>query len=227
MVDEYFTKIRRVNLSQYKSFTPAAFKVLSTKAINIRHLNLANCKWITDELLAPVFENNKHLTFVNLSNICTGLTAAALQPLILNCKELKILRLHNCHWVTHGSIEALSFHQTELEEIDLTSCSELGDTALTSLLEKFRNLRILCLCNVSFITDQTLFAIASYSKKLQHLNLRGCWRITDIGLRSVGEYCVNLKSLMVFIDTQPQDAVYLHQGFPVGACRINRINMQI
>jgi len=53
-------------------------------------------------------------------------------------KELRTLKLQNCHWVTHGSIETLSYHQSKLEEVDLTSCWDLGDTAIVALLEKFR-----------------------------------------------------------------------------------------
>lgn len=36
--------------------------------------------------------------------------------------------------------------------------------------------------------------MANYSMNLQHLNLRGCWRITDIGLR-----WVQLKSLVYLV----------------------------
>jgi hypothetical protein len=35
-------------------------------------------------------------------------------------------------------MESLAYHQSELEEIDLTSCWDLGDTAIIALLCKFR-----------------------------------------------------------------------------------------
>lgn len=53
-------------------------------------------------------------------------------------QDLRTLKLKNCHWVTHGSIESLAHHQAELEEVDLTSCWDLGDTAIIALLGKFR-----------------------------------------------------------------------------------------
>ena len=46
--------------------------------------------------------------------------------------------MKNCHWVTVDTIKALSFHQNNLEEIDLTSCWDLGDESLIELVQKFR-----------------------------------------------------------------------------------------
>ncbi|KAF4516930.1 hypothetical protein B566_EDAN008019 [Ephemera danica] len=196
MIDEYFARIKTLELANQRHFTPLAFKVISSSTENLRHLNLSHCKWLSDSLLIPVFTNNKHIESVNL-NSCTALTFACLQPLIVHCKELKSLKMQNCHWVTRGCIEALTHHQNQLEEVDLTSCWDLGDAAIVPFLAKFPNLRILCLSNIYSITDQTLYAISFHNRKLQHLNVKGCWRITDRGLRLVGEYCRNLKRLQV------------------------------
>ena len=40
-------------------------------------------------------------------------------------------------------------------------------------------------------------AVASFSKNLTALDIRGCWRITDKGMALVAEYCPRLKVLNV------------------------------
>lgn len=58
--------------------------------------------------------------------------------LSVTSQDLRSLTLKNCHWVTVDSITALTFHQNNLEEVDLTSCWDLGDESLITFLQTFR-----------------------------------------------------------------------------------------
>lgn len=49
-------------------------------------------------------------------------------------------------------MESLAHHQSELEEIDLTSCWDLGDTAIIALLCKFRK----------YATQQVVYPPSNY-----------------------------------------------------------------
>ena len=59
------------------------------------------------------------------------------------------------------------------------------------------SLQFLSLANIYSLTDQTMRAIASYSRQLVALDIRGCWRISDKGMTLVAEYCRNIVVLKV------------------------------
>ncbi|KAJ9592922.1 hypothetical protein L9F63_015427 [Diploptera punctata] len=196
LVGAYFRKMRKLNVSMSVRSKGPAFKVLADGCSNIHYLNLSQTKWMTDDLLMPFLNNNRHLTHVNLSGCC-DITSRSLQIIFILCENLKSLNLKDCRWVTAGCIEELVYHQENLEEIDLSSCFNLGDDSLILLIQKFRKLRVLCISNVYSVTDKTMFAIAHFSRNLEHLNVSQCWRIKDEGVWMVGEYCRKLKSLRV------------------------------
>lgn len=64
-------------------------------------------------------------------------------------------------------------------------------------LHSFFSIQFVSFANIYSLTDQTMRAIASFSKNLVALDIRGCWRITDKGMSLVAEYCPKLKVLSV------------------------------
>ena len=53
-------------------------------------------------------------------------------------------------------------------------------------------------------------AIAGHCKLLVVLDIKGCWRITDKGVKTVAEYCKGLQILNVF-DCRDVNEVTLHR----------------
>jgi len=198
LVNQFFVRNRRLDLSNNKKVTVGMFKICTEQAENIRYLNLAGSKWLTDELLRNVIINNPNLRYLNLSE-CHHCTSGILEAITLNSRCLKILILSDCHWVSKESVQ---FHTNEgaakqLTEVDFTGCWELGDQILVDFLSRFPNISTLRLGNIYSLTDLTLRAVSSYCRDLQHLDIRGCWRVSDAGVRLLGEYCHGLSRLEV------------------------------
>ena len=76
----------------------------------------------------------------------------------------------------------------ELREIDLTGCWELDDATVVQLALSFPHLSSLRLGNIYSLTDLTLRGLATHSRELARLDLRGCWRVTDAGVALLGDY---------------------------------------
>ena len=55
----------------------------------------------------------------------------------------------------------------------------------------FPRLASLRLGNIYSLTDQTLRGLATYSRELAQLDLRGCWRVTDKGVALLGKHSRN------------------------------------
>eukprot|EP00092_Neocalanus_flemingeri_P016669 GFUD01018032.1.p1 GENE.GFUD01018032.1~~GFUD01018032.1.p1 ORF type:complete len:320 (+),score=58.90 GFUD01018032.1:68-1027(+) len=228
-----FLQINRVlNLGYNKKLTQQAFKLLTTGAHCLRELNLAGLKFLTDDLLREVIINNPHLVSLELSE-CHHLTSGILQTVTVRSLQLKRLILRDCHWVTRESIEYHAFHQgfsqgqehiiglnlngsrvgrvsstpTKnqetgkhkfcLTEVDLTGCWELDDNVLVNFLSKFPRLSVVRLGNIYSLTDLALRALATYTLDLKILDIAGCWRVSDQGIRQMAEYCKKMSNLSV------------------------------
>lgn len=160
-----------------------SFKILARCCRRLEHLHLASCKWLTDELLLPLLENNKQrLSVVNL-NECINITALSLQPIIVQCKELRVLKLSKCQWLTTGAVDALTLHQSKLVEFDISHCGAIGERCLIIFFRKLNKLTVLSLANTPSVTDQVLIQIGNYCRELEHINLIGCASISDYGVQ--------------------------------------------
>ncbi|XP_013780499.1 F-box/LRR-repeat protein 15-like [Limulus polyphemus] len=197
LVCEYLKVCRKVDISFYNSyFSSDAFKIIINDAFFIHDLILKNCKWLTNDLLCPVFDRNPNILKVDISG-CSAVSNPSLQILAVCCPALKYLSLEGCHWVSAAAVESLALHCPGLEVVNLTSCWEVTDQAASTLAACCTRLRSLSLSRIYGITDKTLSMIAGHSSLLEHLDVAGCWRVTDHGIRLVGEYCRILKSLKV------------------------------
>ncbi|KAH8402935.1 hypothetical protein KR222_000473 [Zaprionus bogoriensis] len=173
------------------------FRVLARCCRRLEQLHLARCRWLTDELLLPLLENNKQrLSAVNL-NECVNITALSLQPIIVQCKELRVLKLSKCQWLTTGAVDALTLHQSKLVEFDISHCGAIGERCLIIFFRKLNKLTVLSLANTPSVTDQVLIQIGNYCRELQHINLIGCASISDYGVHALSAHCQRLQSLHV------------------------------
>lgn len=199
MVHVYITRNKRLDLSDCKKATKETFRVLTHGAENLRYLNLAGSKWLTDDLLRNVIMENPLLEHINLS-ACHHLSAGILQTVTIKLKDVHSLILRDCHWVTKDAVQYHIYHQgtgKKLKQVDFTGCWELGDDILVELLSRFPGIRVLRLGNIYSLTDMVMRAVASYCRGIKHLDIKGCWRVTNAGVRLVGEYCRHLKFLEV------------------------------
>ncbi|XP_077298643.1 uncharacterized protein LOC143919923 [Arctopsyche grandis] len=194
LIDLHLHALKVLKILNRRCFPKESFQVLSL-CEKIAVLNFSKCNFLSDDLLIPFLSQNKNITSVNLSN-CQNITARSIQPLILHC-NLRVLKLSRCTWLTPGAIEALSLHQSSLEEIDLSYCSFSSDGCLIILFKKFRNIKILSLEGVPQIGDRCVYAIAKFLSSIKHLNIACCHKVTDIGIGYIADSCWNLESLAV------------------------------
>ena len=195
-VDEEISKIKKLNLPKSHESVVNSIGVLSEKCCKLEVINLNNNSWLSDELLKTFLEkNSKSLKSLTL-NSCNSLSSVALQPAIIGCKLLQKLSLRSCSWLTVGCIEAIAFHHESLEELDLSNCL-ITERCLVILLNKFRLLRILSLSSIPTVNDNILFNISMFLKEIKHLNLFGCFLITDRGIGALSLNCKMLESLSV------------------------------
>ena len=92
LVNIYFSTIKKLDITNKRNFTLEAYQIVVGNGSNLRHLILSGAKFLTNESLKSTFLQHTNLETVDLSD-CHSVTAACLQPLTVQCKQLKRLVL--------------------------------------------------------------------------------------------------------------------------------------
>ncbi|KAH8894196.1 cyclic nucleotide-binding domain-containing protein [Thozetella sp. PMI_491] len=165
----------------------------------LSRLNLSYCKHITDRSMAHLAAHaSDRIQSLSLTR-CTSITDAGFQawaPYRFN--TLTNLCLADCTYLSDNSIIALVNAAKNLTNLDLSFCCALSDTATEVValgLPLLRELR-LAFCG-SAVSDASLGCIALHLNELRGLSVRGCVRVTGVGVENVLEGCGRLEWLDV------------------------------
>lgn len=166
-------KLRRISLSHCKKITDRSMYHMAMFASDrIEFLDLTRCTTITDHGFSfwnfRSFYSLRHLCLAD----CTFLTDKTISSIALAAKNLQSLVLSFCCALTDISVEILAVKCMRLRNLDLSYCG-------------------------SAVSDASLLMAALHLLDLERLSVRGCVRVTNVGvdniLRFVGKR--NLKFL--------------------------------
>ncbi|KAJ6044134.1 hypothetical protein N7460_005489 [Penicillium canescens] len=166
-------ELKKLTLSYCKHVTDRSMHHIASHAAGrIEEMDLTRCTTITDQ----GFKYWGSAQFTNLRKLC----------------------LADCTYLTDNAIVHLTNAAKNLEELDLTFCCALSDTATEVLALQCSQLKYL---NMAFcgsaISDPSLRSIGLHLLSLRHLSVRGCVRVTGIGVEAVAEGCHQLETFDV------------------------------
>ncbi|EAW11440.1 cyclic nucleotide-binding domain protein [Aspergillus clavatus NRRL 1] len=166
-------KLKRLTLSYCKHVTDRSMHhIASHAASRIEQMDLTRCTTITDQ----GFQYWGNAQFTNLRKLC----------------------LADCTYLTDNAIIYLTNAAKQLQELDLSFCCALSDTATEVLALQCSQLTYL---NMSFcgsaISDPSLRSIGLHLLHLKRLSVRGCVRVTGVGVEAVADGCNQLDSFDV------------------------------
>lgn len=103
-IDEEVNTLTDINLAGSRSCSFQAFNYISRNCENIVNINLNRCCWLTHELFETIIlKNCKTIQSISLG-YCVNLNNCSLQPVIINCKKLRKLKLSNNFWLSSGKL---------------------------------------------------------------------------------------------------------------------------
>ncbi|KAF8936886.1 hypothetical protein BGZ58_003570 [Dissophora ornata] len=201
--------LARLNLSYCKNLTDRSFIHLSLYGSKqLEYLNLQRCTTITSEAFIALDLDSKqtvHEDYVIDSNGQGISVHEGYSPLLEPCfPRLRELHLSDCTYLTDDAIVALAPNMPRLEVLSLSFCCALTDIAVEALCESCLFLKKLDLsfCG-SAVSDASLYQLARFDAlepgrhSLEDLEIRGCVRVTERGVREVLKGCANLKRLNI------------------------------
>eukprot|EP00956_Cyclotella_meneghiniana_P017213 scaffold27829_cov64-Cyclotella_meneghiniana.AAC.13 len=171
----------------------SSFGIIGQQCHQLITLELSGCRQITPWAFMKIFEGCTKLKNVDIS-YCSLITDEQIKLLSEKCSDLHQLNLRECKQISDVGLSFLSQGCPSLIELNLRR-SELpfrvSDVALLQLGQGCQSLKCLNLHGCEMISDTGISWLASWSKELRHLDLSNCNKITNKGIRHVGE--VNLS----------------------------------
>ncbi|KAJ1330824.1 F-box and leucine-rich repeat protein 7 [Microdochium nivale] len=160
----------------------------------LRRLNLSYCKHITDRSMAHMAAHaSNRIERLSLTR-CTSISDAGFQSWApFRFQRLTHLYLADCTYLSDNAIVALVNAAKALTHLDLSFCCALSDTATEVValgLPQLQELKM-AFCG-SAVSDQSLASIALHLNELERLSVRGCVRVTGVGIESILEGCGRL-----------------------------------
>ena len=174
---------------------PATGTVIGCPHLQI--LDLSYCKHITDRSMAHLAAHAaSRLRSLSLTR-CTSITDAGFQAWApYRFTALTHLCLADCTYLSDSAIVSLVNAAKHLTHLDLSFCCALSDTATEVValgLPLLQELR-LAFCG-SAVSDASLRCIALHLNDLRGLSVRGCVRVTGVGVDHVLDGCGRLAWL--------------------------------
>ncbi|KAI9707943.1 MAG: hypothetical protein M1820_004362 [Bogoriella megaspora] len=162
-------------------------------------ITLSYCKHITDRSMAHLAVHAAaRLEEIDLTR-CTTITDQGFQHWsVYAFPRLHRLCLADCTYLSDQAIISLTNAARGLRELDLSFCCALSDTATEVLSLGCPSLTHLNLafCG-SAVSDGALRCIGLHLLELRELSVRGCVRVTGVGVEAVIDGCNDLQAFDV------------------------------
>lgn len=180
---------------------PAAGTVIGCPALS--SLTLSYCKHVTDRTMHHLANHaSSRLKYLDLTR-CTTITDTGFaywsQSSASKFTSLQTLILADCTYLSDQAIiHLVSAAGMALKKLDLSFCCALSDTSTEVISLGCPKLESLDMsfCG-SAVSDASLRSIGNHLNNLRHLAVRGCVRVTGMGVDAVVDGCKLLNSFDV------------------------------
>ncbi|KAL3330179.1 hypothetical protein AABB24_034170 [Solanum stoloniferum] len=224
--------LQSIDLSQCSLLTHASIGITANSLGSIlKELCIDDCQSIDAIHILPSLEKMEHLELLSVAGIhgvCDQFVSELLTARGQNIKELNISRCPN---LTDQSLKFIGDACANLHSLNISKLNELTDVGLQFLANGCRSIRKLVFCrnnfsdegiaafleasgacleelslnNCSKVSTSTALSLAKLSRKLLHLDLSWCRRISDNELGLIVDSCLSLKLLKLFGCSQITD----------------------
>ena len=132
-------KLTCISLAFSLSFTSTGLLNLTRGLPHLNHLNIADCRWLTNADLVAVGRNCNRLRSIDLSN--TDIGDEGVVGIANNCPLLSSIRLDHDSLITKKSLKVLVEKCPEMKEIDLYNIKRL-DKFVSSIRSRYPRIYI-------------------------------------------------------------------------------------
>ncbi|KAH7395952.1 putative F-box/LRR-repeat protein 2 [Cadophora sp. MPI-SDFR-AT-0126] len=151
----------------------------------LAHLNLTGLNAVTNGTCKIIAQSCPLLEMFNVS-WCTHMDARGIQSIILGCPKLKDLRAGEVLGFWNVDLAQSIFETNQLERLVLSGCHDLNDEAFKIMLTG-RDPELDILTNIAIVP----------ARKLRHLDVSRCGRLTSAGVKTLAHLVPDLEGLQL------------------------------
>lgn len=190
--------------------------------VGLEHIDLAFCLNLSDFTVRRISDTCRNLQKLNLRG-CERITNKSLHFLAVgSCRKLRAVDFRGCPRISKEGLWKLITAQPGLTQFLLQGCVSFDDTAVMHLTKTCKRLSHVTFCGCAvtgtalrhlgncpqlahveigegMMTDFGLRQLANGCSKLRHIEFTQCQSISDAGLKSLGETCRVLTTI-IFAD---------------------------
>eukprot|EP00899_Mesostigma_viride_P017713 jgi/Mesvir1/25943/Mv20937-RA.1 len=168
-------------------------EIIAARYRGLTCLDVSACVTVTDAGLIAIAQTCCQLIALDVSGCDVG--DASITSLAASCPGLLRVAVFYCRRVTDASLASLGRHCHQLEELDV-GYTQVTDDGLTQVAAHCHRLRRLCLSNCDRVTNVGIRQIGEGCPRLRWVDLPlFSTRVWDRGIRSLVEHCGNLRRL--------------------------------
>jgi len=160
----------------------------------LAHLNLTGLTAVTNTTCKIIAQSCTQLEMFNVS-WCKHMDARGIKAVVEGCPKLKDLRAGEIRGFDNTDVALALFKTNSLERLVLAGCEELTDSALCAMIHGTEP-------EIDILTDRPLVP----PRKLRHLDLSRCTRLTNAGVSALGHLVPDLEGLQLTGITALTDA---------------------
>lgn len=149
------------------------------------NLNLTGLTAVSNTSCKIIAESCPQLEVFNIS-WCGRVDARGVKTVVEGCTRLKDLRVGEVGGFDNIETAEAIFTANTLERLVMSGCAELNNTALKVMLHGIEP-------EIDVLTDRPVVP----PRKLRHLDLSRCVRLTDAGVKTLGYLVPNLEGLQL------------------------------
>lgn len=166
--------LEELYINNCKCLTSVAFTSMCQNCRSLRVLHASGIKAETHSL--QTLGNLTALEDLNLS-LCQMATDIVLLSLSEGCKKLRILDISGCHTVTDTGVMSL-LKLPELESLSMSYLNQVTENSVIKLAQVGRLKKFVARAT-RFTTDDAISALVSLCPNLTHIDLSGCFQVTN------------------------------------------------
>ncbi|KAH9716583.1 F-box/LRR-repeat protein 3 [Citrus sinensis] len=210
-------ELRKLDITCCRKITYASINSITKTCTSLTSLRMECCKLVSWEAFVLIGQQCQYLEELDITEnevndeglksisrcsklsslklgICSNITDEGLKHVGSTCSMLKELDLYRSSGITDVGVVAVSHGCPSLEMINIAYNERITDTSLISLSECLR-LKVLEIRGCPRISAIGLSAIAMGCRQLAMLDIKKCFNINDNGMIPLAQYSQNLKQI--------------------------------
>ena len=168
-----------------RNFQRAALHNLLKNNHKLANLNLTGLTVVNNTTCKIIAHSCPQLETFNVS-WCKHMDARGLKMVLEGCPQLRDLRAGEIKGFDNHEIAEVLFKTNNLERLVLAGCEDLNDNALRTMIWGTDY-------EIDVLTDLPIVA----PRKLRHLDLSRCSRLTNNGVKALGHFVPDLEGLQL------------------------------